>query len=161
MFPSPTARGSIDTKSDLARCKRVFVYGTLLSSVTTQIAHRFQREALFIGKGKVPGQLYAIASYPGLRDESTLDRSVLGEVYEVDSGSTLDALDEYEGYDPQQSSREFERVLSTATLDSGLEVQVWIYRYVGDVSGKRLIESGDYSTDSLFSSEAQRVRPDG
>jgi gamma-glutamylcyclotransferase (GGCT)/AIG2-like uncharacterized protein YtfP len=104
----------------------IFVYGTLRSEFSGEYALLLRASAEFLGKATVRGSIYRVAHYPGFRDEPA--GVVHGEIYALRDEKILARLDEYEG-------DEFERVRIG---------EWWIYRYVGEVSEERRIESGDF-----------------
>lgn len=71
----------------------VFVYGTLKKGFGN---HRLLEKSRFIRKAEIPGTMYNLGAFPGIRpsDSSSL---VAGEIYEVDD-PTLDRLDTLEGH---------------------------------------------------------------
>jgi gamma-glutamylcyclotransferase (GGCT)/AIG2-like uncharacterized protein YtfP len=115
----------------------LFVYGTLRKGVENEHATMLARSARFAGTGKVHGELYMVAHYPGLVLGGH-DWAV-GDVFELDpGGETLRALDEYEGSEP------FRRVSGPVLLDSGEWIEAQVYVYTGDTSGKERIVSGNW-----------------
>lgn len=104
----------------------IFVYGTLRSEFSGEYALLLRANAEFLGKATVSGSIYRVAHYPAFREEPA--GVVYGEVYRLRDASILGRLDDYEG-------EEFERVRIGGW---------WIYRYVGEVSEERRIESGDF-----------------
>jgi gamma-glutamylcyclotransferase (GGCT)/AIG2-like uncharacterized protein YtfP len=71
---------------------------------------------------------------------------VWGEVYETqDTASVLAALDEIEGYRPNEPDRSlYARVLTEVTLATGAVVQAWAYFYNAPLGRAQRIASGDY-----------------
>ena len=96
---------------------------------------RFPR-AEFIAEASVPGSLYDLGSYPGLRLGDT-DSTVSGEVYEIDD-ETLELLDEFE------ASSDYRRAQCEISL--GAEKQkCWTYEPDPSCySLHKLITSGDW-----------------
>ncbi|HEV8413982.1 MAG TPA: gamma-glutamylcyclotransferase family protein [Bryobacteraceae bacterium] len=100
----------------------LFVYGTLKSSFQNRYARQLQREARLLGRAHMPGRLYRIRWYPGMRPSRNPDELVIGELYKLRQASkTLKALDEYEEH--------YRRELHRATLDTGEALQAWVYMY--------------------------------
>lgn len=115
----------------------LFVYGTLRRGIDNEFAAMLARSARFAGTGKVQGELYLVAHYPGLILGG--HDWVVGDVFELDSGGeTLRLLDEYEAGEP------FRRVEAAGVLDSGEWVEAQVYIYTGETGGKLRIESGDF-----------------
>ena len=72
----------------------------------------------------MPGRLYRIRWYPGMRPARELEDAVIGELYKLRQPSkTLKALDEYEG------SNQYRRELHRATLEDGQVIRAWVYMY--------------------------------
>ncbi|MDE3167057.1 MAG: gamma-glutamylcyclotransferase [Acidobacteriota bacterium] len=100
----------------------LFVYGTLKSSFTNRYARRLRREARLLGQAHMPGRLYRIRWYPGMRPPREPADLVTGELYQLRQPvKTLAALDEWE----QQYRRELHR----ATLENGQQSLAWVYMY--------------------------------
>ncbi len=100
----------------------LFVYGTLKSGFTNRFALRLRREAQLLGRARMPGRLYRIRWYPGMRPPRDSDDLVTGELYKLRQPSkTLAALDEYE--------EQYHRELHRATLESGRAFLAWVYMY--------------------------------
>src|SRR5258706_5977232 len=118
----------------------LFVYGTPRRGRDNEFGAMLARAARFVGTGKVQGEIYLVAHYPGLilggRDW------VVGDVFDLD-GETLRALDEYEG-----SEQFFRRVEAPVLLDSGEWIQAHVYTYTGDTHGMERIESGNWLSAS-------------
>ena len=71
---------------------------------------------------------------------------VWGEVYETqDTASVLAALDEIEGYRPNEPERSlYTRILTEVTLEDGRAAQAWAYFYNAPLGRAQRIASGDY-----------------
>jgi len=115
----------------------LFVYGTLKSSFENPYAQQLRREARLLGRARMPGRLYSVSSYPGMRPPRDPKDLITGELYELYQPSkTLEVLDEWEeGYD---------RELHRATLDSGQTFPTWIYVYRQTLPEDRYIASGEW-----------------
>ena len=100
----------------------LFVYGTLKSAFRNRYARQLRREARFVGPAAMPGRLYRIRWYPGMRPAHDPNDTVHGELYELRQPSkTLKVLDEWE--------LNFARELHRATLETGGGVPAWVYMY--------------------------------
>jgi gamma-glutamylcyclotransferase (GGCT)/AIG2-like uncharacterized protein YtfP len=100
----------------------LFVYGTLKSGFRNRFALRLRREATLLGRAHMPGRLYRVRWYPGMRPARSSEDVVSGELYKLRQPSnTLKALDEYE--------EQYRRELHHATLENGRAFPAWVYMY--------------------------------
>jgi len=115
----------------------LFVYGTLKSTFRNPYARRLRREALLVGRATMPGRLYRVRWYPGMRPPRDSGDRVTGELYRLRQPSKMLAvLDEYEdGY---------RRELRNATLASGRIHQCWVYMYRLPMLERRRVSSGEW-----------------
>ena len=119
--------------------RHVFVYGTLRRGEANDIT-RLRPAPRFVGPAQVPGTLYHLGGYPGLRLQG--DTPVRGEVYAIEPALEM-VLDEIEAVHPQQSDEYRKR-----------EVRVWVaLRWLDclvyeiqptHVQGRPVIDSGDW-----------------
>ena len=125
---------------------RLFIYGTLLPGCTPKSMAAIAAALKPIGRARVTGLLYDLGPYPAVTIGETAGQ-ILGELVEVDSDKTWDALDRYEGC-PRQGEGDglYSRVRTTATLDSGESLDCWIYVYNRDLAQAQVIESGCWRT---------------
>ena len=121
----------------------LFVYGTLRSDIGHPMAEFLAQRARFVGPAKMPGRLYDLGPYPGMREPENVDDWVHGELYELrNAAATLEALDRYESLGVEPAP--FVRQRGTATLACSDVVTTWVYRYQGGMNRARHIASGDY-----------------
>jgi gamma-glutamylcyclotransferase (GGCT)/AIG2-like uncharacterized protein YtfP len=123
----------------------LFVYGTLKRRSRHPMARRLAKLAQFVGAAKIAGRLYDLGRYPGLQEPRSAEDCVQGDVYDLgeDAEQTLREMDEYEnGESPAPAF--FDRQQTTAVLDDGREVVVWVYWFRGEVRPECLIASGSY-----------------
>jgi gamma-glutamylcyclotransferase (GGCT)/AIG2-like uncharacterized protein YtfP len=126
-------------------CTRLFVYGTLRRAFQNPYAKLLSENATFLGAARIPGRLYRVRHFPGVRLSLESDEWVVGELYELrDPASMLATLDEYEGSNRVDRPPEFQRVLTTAILEGGAALRAWIYVYNWPVAEERRILSGDF-----------------
>ena len=99
----------------------------------------------YTGRGTIKAALFDLGIYPGAVPTED-DGLVWGEVYETDdAASVLAALDEIEGYRPNEPERSlYTRLLTEVTLDAGRAVQGWAYFYNAPLGRAQRITSGDY-----------------
>jgi len=117
----------------------LFVYGTLKSTFRNRYARRLRREALLAGRATMPGRLYRIRWYPGMRPPRVSADVVTGELYRLrQPAKTLEVLDEYED--------DYRRELRRATLETGQSFPAWVYIYRHRRPEDRYIASGEWPT---------------
>ena len=117
----------------------LFVYGTLKSSFENRFARRLRREAIFLGRAQMPGRLYRIRWYPGMRLSRDPADYVTGELYRLrQPKKTLGMLDEYEG-------KLYCRSLRRAALTTGAIFWAWVYLYQQRLPEDRYLASGEWS----------------
>jgi gamma-glutamylcyclotransferase (GGCT)/AIG2-like uncharacterized protein YtfP len=115
----------------------LFVYGTLKSSFRNRYARKLRREAKLLGRARMPGRLFRIRWYPGMRPPRGPKDLVTGELYRLRQPSkTLAALDKYE----EQYARELHR----ATLENGQEFRAWVYIFRQPRPEHCLVASGEW-----------------
>lgn len=121
----------------MSSAQYLFVYGTLQSSFTkNRYARYLAQNADLIGPARIPGRLYALKRYPGLRPPQSDEDWVWGEVYRLRVPvPTLRVLDAYEGGD-------YRRVRRLATLAKGGEVRCWVYVFWMPLARYRRVDSG-------------------
>lgn len=123
----------------------VFFYGTLMSPFNRAGRQRISPKLTFKGRGSIQAALFDLGIYPAATP--TDDNSkVWGEIYETfDTASVLAALDEIEGYRPNEPERSlYLRVLTDVTLESGEAITAWTYFYNAPLGQAQRIASGDY-----------------
>lgn len=108
----------------------VFVYGTLLRG---EVNHHRLAGAELLGAWRTEPcfQMFNLGAYPGLARGGRT--AVTGEVYRVD-GAGLKHLDRLEDY-----PRLYDRQLIPTRFG-----RAWIYLYRGDLSGRQVIQGGDW-----------------
>lgn len=125
----------------------LFVYGSLRSGFHHPAFEYISRHFLFVDKGKIKGIVYDIGAFPGAV-ETTLESFIVGEVYAIKNEDEFDwaiaQLDDYEGVDAEDDEMPlFKRALTEVHLNNDKKLQAWVYWFNGDISGKRVITSGD------------------
>lgn len=106
---------------------------------------RITPKLTYTGRATIKAALFDLGIYPAAVPAE--DASVVwGEVYETqDTPSVLAALDEIEGYRPNEPERSlYTRILTDVTLDDGRAEKAWAYFYNAPLGQARRIESGDY-----------------
>lgn len=115
----------------------LFVYGTLQSSFTKNRFSRYlAQNADLIGPARIPGRLYGLKRYPGMRPPQSEEDWVAGEIYRLRRPvTTLQTLDAYEASD-------YRRVRRLATLEDGSTLRCWVYIFWKPLPRHRRVASG-------------------
>jgi len=104
---------------------RLFVYGTLRRGSNNKHAKMLAGQSEFIGTGRMRGRVYDFGRYPAAVSSDRPDEWVHGELFRLfEPAKIFKALDAYEG-------SEFSRTMVTIRLDSGEEMDSWVYLYQG------------------------------
>jgi gamma-glutamylcyclotransferase (GGCT)/AIG2-like uncharacterized protein YtfP len=121
----------------MSSAQHLFVYGTLKSGFhKNPFARYLARNADLVGQASIPGRLYGLKRYPGLRPPQVEDDRASGEVYRLHRPvPTLKNLDAYEGSD-------YRRVCGLAKLEDGREARCWVYLFRRPLPRHRRIQSG-------------------
>jgi len=122
----------------------VFFYGTLMSGFERPGRSRIDSQLTPLGRGSIRATLFDLGIYPAAIPAS--DERVLGEIHRMsDVDNVLAALDEIEGYRPDQPDASlYTRVETPVTLADGRVEQAWVYFYNAPLGRAQRIESGDY-----------------
>ena len=123
----------------------VFFYGTLMAPFNRPGRQRISSKLTFKGRGRIRAALFDLGIYPAAipaEDQS----KVGGEIYETSEPQpVLAALDEIEGYRPNEPDRSlYTRVLADVTLEDGRVEKAWTYFYNAPLGRAQRIRSGDY-----------------
>ena len=119
----------------------LFVYGLLLPDLAPGKFEDLVCSLETVGRGQVSGRLYDLGLYPGAIVDPQTDCSIKGMVYRLPpTPAVLSQLDQFEGVDDGL----YVRLPAVARLESGEELEVWIYQYNQDLSQARLLPDGDY-----------------
>jgi gamma-glutamylcyclotransferase (GGCT)/AIG2-like uncharacterized protein YtfP len=121
-----------------------FFYGTLMTGFDRRNRVGIEGKLKFVSRASIQAALFDLGIYPAA--VPTADERVWGEVYEMlEPESVLSALDEIEGYTPNDPDRSlYTRARAAATLDDGRVVEVWVYFYNAPLGQAPQIPSGDY-----------------
>ena len=115
----------------------LFVYGTLKSGFENRYAQQLRREATLLGPAQMPGRLYRISSYPGMRPPREPKDLITGELYELHQpAKTLAVLDEWE--------ENYDRESHPAKLENGQEFPAWVYVYRQNLAEDNYLPSGEW-----------------
>ncbi len=124
----------------------LFIYGTLQPGhAPDEIAVAVERLRL-VGRGTVSGVLYDLGDYPGAVLGGNRQSRIFGTVFELpDDANVLQALDEYEGFNPEAIAESlFVRVEHAVEMADGRALNCWIYAYNLDPVGARILLRGKY-----------------
>jgi gamma-glutamylcyclotransferase (GGCT)/AIG2-like uncharacterized protein YtfP len=121
-----------------------FFYGTLMSGFKRPGRARLDLMLEPVGRGSIHAALFDLGIYPAAVPAD--DASVWGEVYRMrDVDSVLEALDEIEGYRPNEPDASlYTRVETPVTFDDGARSTAWAYFYNAPLGQAQRIASGDY-----------------
>lgn len=98
----------------------------------------------YIGRGSITAALFDLGLYPAAVPST--EGRVWGELYEItDAPKVLSALDEIEGYRPDDPDRSlYVRAEAEVVLAEGLATRAWVYFYNAPLGQAPRIASGDY-----------------
>jgi len=124
---------------------KLFVYGSLMSGVSTPIATYLKTNSTFLGEGQIEGKLYDLGKYPGIVPEVGCGHWVKGHLLELsDTEIMLPILDKYEGTTEEfEQPTEYLRVETSVLINDQL-LTCWVYQYNYPTTNLSLINSGDY-----------------
>jgi gamma-glutamylcyclotransferase (GGCT)/AIG2-like uncharacterized protein YtfP len=121
-----------------------FFYGTLMTGFDRRRRVGIESKLTYVGRGSIHAALFDLGIYPAAIPAD--DGRVWGEVYEmVDARAVLAALDELEGYSPDDPDRSlYTRARVPCSLEDGRSVEAWVYFYNAPLGQAPQIASGDY-----------------
>jgi gamma-glutamylcyclotransferase (GGCT)/AIG2-like uncharacterized protein YtfP len=122
----------------------VFFYGTLMAGFDRRQRAGMDANLRYLGRGSIQAALFDLGLYPAAVPAP--DGVVWGELYEVnDAPTVLAALDEIEGYRPDDHDRSlYVRSLAAVALPDGTTESAWAYFYNAPLGRAARIPSGDY-----------------
>jgi gamma-glutamylcyclotransferase (GGCT)/AIG2-like uncharacterized protein YtfP len=122
----------------------VFFYGTLMAGFDRRRRAGIDSQLSYVGRGSMRAALFDLGLYPAAVPAP--EGIVWGEVYEMDdAGRVLAALDEIEGYRPQDPDRSlYVRSVTEVRLADGSPAPAWVYFYNAPLGQAQRIPSGDY-----------------
>ncbi|MGA2984047.1 MAG: gamma-glutamylcyclotransferase family protein [Terriglobia bacterium] len=130
-----------------AKCRRLFVYGTLRRGFELH-PYLSSLGARFLAEGKVAAELIDLGRYPGARPAGRRGKWVRGEIFRLrQPARDLRVLDALEGFNPGAPKRsEFVRAAAEVILNNGARQHAWIYWLGARIRGATCrIASGDYA----------------
>ncbi|MDQ3212956.1 MAG: gamma-glutamylcyclotransferase [Acidobacteriota bacterium] len=122
----------------------VFFYGTLMAGFDRRQRAGIDGKLTYIARGWIRAALFDLGIYPAAVPAP--DGLVWGELYgAIDAATVLAALDEIEGYRPDDQDRSlYVRNRATVTLPDGRHESAWVYFYNAPLGQAQRIDSGDY-----------------
>lgn len=125
--------------------QHVFFYGTLMTPFKRPGRQRVTPQLSFSGRGTIRAALFDLGIYPAAVPSED-DGRVWGEVYEMlDETAVLDALDEIEGFRPNEPVHSlYVRTPIAVTMADGRDLEAWAYFYNAPLGQAPRIPSGDY-----------------
>ena len=126
--------------------KQLFVYGSLRSGFRSPAYEYISRYFILVGTARVRGKLFDLGIYPaGIKTND--NTFIVGELYTIKNENefawAIGQLDDYEGVTVEPDEvQEYRREITEVHFNNSI-THAWIYWYNGDVSGKKLIQSGD------------------
>lgn len=132
-------------KNSFLMNNKLFVYGSLLGDIHSNIALFLRRNSRFLGEYRARGRMYDLGAYPGLVLTAEEDHWVFGHVFQLfDPASTLITLDDYEGIIPgKENENEYRRELVEVSREETTE-HAWAYLYQQSTADLPLIPFGNY-----------------
>lgn len=122
----------------------VFFYGTLMAGFDRRRRAGIDSKLTYVGRGAIRAALFDLGLYPAAVPAP--EGHVWGEVYEmVDRDEVLAALDEIEGYRPDDPDRSlYVRQQTEVVLPDGSVAMAHVYFYNAPLGRAPRIRSGDY-----------------
>ena len=125
---------------------QLFVYGSLRSGFRSPVYEYISRFFTLVGEAKAKGKLYDLGDYPAAIPVSE-DYFILGELYTIKNEQefswAMAQLDDYEGLNVEANEERLYQRKITDVFINDLVTSAWVYWYIGDVTGKPVIASGD------------------
>ena len=125
---------------------KLFVYGTLLSGGTHEMARYLRAHADCLGRAELAGaRLYLVDQHPGVVRDTSARTTVKGELFELHDADVLARLDRYEDCDLEApADSEYLRRQRLVRLGRTRRVRAWVYEYNRPVAGLAPIANGTY-----------------
>ena len=121
----------------------VFFYGTLMGGFDRRRRAGIDEQLSYVGRGWIEAALFDLGIYPAAVPAP--DGQVWGELYVMeDPEPVLAALDEIEGYRPDEPDASLYTRHQTPVRRDGNEDVAWVYFYNAPLGRAQRIDSGDY-----------------
>lgn len=123
---------------------KLFVYGTLRSGGTHEMARYLRANSASVGAAELPNAaLYIVGQHPGVVRSPSIRGSVKGELFELKDEAVLARLDRYEDCDldaPKDS--EYLRRVRLVRVGKSRKARAWVYEYNRSVDGLKPLAGG-------------------
>ena len=123
----------------------IFVYGTLLQGIQSNVAQYFHTNATFTSEGFMAGELYDLGMYPGAVYNASSPNKVYGHIFQLKNPTTvLQVLDQYEGCPPDRPQPTEYIRKQVPIFWENEKKDCWVYVFNLPTAKKKRIESGNY-----------------
>lgn len=125
---------------------KLFVYGTLRSGGSHEMARLLRANSELIGPAELPqSRLLNVGRYPGVVRAAGERTTVKGDLFQLTDPTVLSRLDRYEDCDLRApKASEFIRRQRLVRLRNGRRARAWVYEYNRPTAGLTPIASGVY-----------------
>jgi len=126
---------------------KLFVYGTLRSGGSHEMARLLRANSVYIGSAELPqSHLVNVGRYPGAVRAAGEKSTVKGDLFQLTDPDVLRRLDRYEDCDLRApKASEFYRRQRLVRLRNGRRTRAWVYEYNRPTDGLTIIPSGAYN----------------
>lgn len=109
----------------------LFVYGTLLEQYNNEYSKLLQQNSSLIGSGYIYATKYDLGEYPGIKLDPSKTNKTFGKLCLLNTNATtiFEALDFYEGYDPNNRSESLFTREKTIVYLNNTQLETWVYEY--------------------------------
>lgn len=123
----------------------LFVYGTLMETINSDIAKFLRANSRYVGLGKMNGRLYDLGHYPGAIYDRSEQGFVTGNVFELFiPAEVFPVLDHYEGIgDIFEQPQEYIRKVVPISIGQ-MKQNCWAYLYNLSTVQLKAIPLGNY-----------------
>lgn len=126
--------------------EHLFLYGTLLPTEAPKEIASVVKRLRRLGLAQVRGRLYDFGEFPGAVLDPLSRTMIHGELVVLPPDARiLDALDQYEEFDPSDPKRSlFIRKKAKVRMANGSSREGWVYVYNRHPGKAKLVRGGDY-----------------
>lgn len=116
------------------------LYGSLMRGLGGLEAAGIAAQVRYVGPCAIPGELFDLGDYPGLRPG---DGRVVGELYSVLAPEAFARLDAFEGYEPDRPRESlYLRERIELLVPRGQHAWLYVYNHVPDAHAR--VPDGDW-----------------